>query len=172
MRMAIKLLGIALVAWLLTIAAFAQVEFSAEPLRQDHLRSEPVEVKFTLTNASERDVLVGSNFALNHFVELMIEGPNATAQWCGRISGGADPSRPEKSKAYSILRPGASINRVLNIACSGSNKFGYDMNNPGRYKITALYRMPVPLTAFKKVRHSVVVPRGPIYAKTFWVTVN
>ena len=149
-----------------TAATAQSVAFSAIPQKQSYRRGEPVRVEFTITNKTNHDVLVGSTFGLNYFVELNIEGPNGIARWCGRISG-----RKPRGKLFSVLRPGAHVNRALTISCSAPGTLGYDMSSLGVYRITARYGIPTPKEALKNIATNVEIVMGPVLASKFEITI-
>jgi hypothetical protein len=150
------------------VAIAQPVTFSATPQKGSYRRGEPVKVEFTITNASNHDILVGSTFGLNYFIELHIEGPNGIAHWCGRISGG----KP-RGKLFSVLRPGAHVNRLVTISCPAPRTFGYDMSSPGVYRITAQYKIPTPKEGLQSaVAPDVEIVMGPIPASRFEVTIT
>jgi hypothetical protein len=148
-----------------TPRAHAQdIVLTAAPVKPIFKAGEAVRVKFGLRNVSKNSVLVGRSFALSYFIGMNITGPDGPAAWCGRILRATEVP-------YTILRPGAQVSRVVAISCL--NDTGYHMKKAGVYHVRASYMMPTPTAAFRKaVGSDVLIPRGPIYADSFDVTVN
>jgi hypothetical protein len=156
---------LALTLLVLAASASAQdIALTANPIKAVLSAAEPIQVKLEIRNASKSNMLIGRTFALNYFVAMDITGPNGPAAWCGTI-----PSRADAP--YTILRPGARISRVVAISCR--NGSGYDMREAGSYQVRASYSMPTPIRPLREaVASDVRIPKGPIYADAFTVTVK
>lgn len=142
----------------------SKLTFVVEPIKTIFAKGEEVEFTFRLSNHSPDKVLVAKTFQLAHFVTLYIANAEGKrAEWCGRIAGQTDFPR-----AFVALSPGESVSKKLIVSCVNkddrSRAWGYSLEAPGRYVVTATYRLPQPEAFFRKLSPNVPAMRGPISA--------
>ena len=138
--------------------------FVAQATKSAYLKSEPMEVHFTLKNVGRDPVIVVRRLHLTLSVQLRISNSQGKqAKWCGRIAE-VIPMRG----SYTELAPGQSIRSELNISCVNEDDpqraWGYRLNRAGRYVIEASYRLTQPQEELDSLFPGSHVIRGPIMA--------
>jgi hypothetical protein len=92
---------------------------------------------------------------LGDFVYFEIKGPKGKrAAWCRIIR-----SVMYSQNSFTILKPGESVSKIVELSCSPKFREGYQMDVPGRYVATGVYGLG-PKEYFAPVAGSTDAPQG------------
>lgn len=125
-----------------------QLALSVVPERSSYRVGEPVYLALTLRNTSERaERVIGSLHPEDGAVDLVIATPEGRQRHYAPL-GEAD----HDETIFQSLAPGATIGNMVPVFFGGA---GWTFDRPGRYTITAHYRLP---DGKKTVRESISTP--------------
>jgi hypothetical protein len=132
-----------------------KLKFTARPIKPVFSLGEKVLFRLQLRNISRTDVFVSRTFDLGDFVSFGIRGPKGKrAAWCGIIR-----SVGYFRESFTILKPGESVSKIVELSCNTHFREGYQLDEPGRYVATGAYSLG-PKEYFAPVAGSTDVPQG------------
>lgn len=132
-----------------------KLKFTARPIKPIFSVGEKVLFRLQLRNISRTDVFVSRTLDLGDFVYFEIKGPKGRpAPWCGIIR-----SVMYSQNSFTILKPGESVSKIVELSCNPRFREGYQLDAPGLYLATGAYGLG-PKEYFAPVAGSTDVPQG------------
>ncbi|HWR14555.1 MAG TPA: energy transducer TonB [Terriglobales bacterium] len=141
-----------------------ELSLIVRPVKQVFLVGEPVMLRIELRNVGERSLFV-SNYLWPEFVVINLTRgtKKIPPRWCG---DSIIRSQSYGIDSFTVLKPGASVVREINIACSELEGHPGYVLPAGWYRGLAEYSM-FPREYFAPAAGSVVIPEGVTKARTF-----
>jgi hypothetical protein len=132
-----------------------KLKFAARPVKPVFSPGEKVLFRLQLRNVGRTNVFVSRTFNLGDFVYFEITGPKGRrAAWCGSIR-----SVMYSQDSFTVLKPGESVSKIVELSCNPQFREGYQLDTPGRYIATGAYSLG-PKEYFAPAAGSTDVPQG------------
>ncbi len=136
------------------------LKFLARPEKGIFSPGERIVFIFLVRNEGETDVLSSRRFLLDRHVSLKIIGPSGReAPGCGKVDG-----TPVSYEDFAILRPQTSVTARVTISCEKRKIGGYEITQPGEYKVVAKYYLTEPMEVLRQIAGSVAVAKQRLTA--------